>query len=136
MQRERERFELTTLVVIGTDCIGNCKSNYYTITTTTALKKICAAYIIMRTTSKVQVFWYQYDRYSNGKISENVIDCYDYFYKLWKCLTFNTRSLHLGQKLLFGSQVVRSWARAWCVLSQKRVVYTKLDIYSCCYLHM
>ena len=29
-------FELTTLVVIGTDCIGNYKSNYHTITTTTA----------------------------------------------------------------------------------------------------
>ena len=26
-----------TLLVIGTDCIGSCKSNYYTITTTTAL---------------------------------------------------------------------------------------------------
>jgi len=30
------RFELTTLVVIGTDCIGSCKSNYHTITATTA----------------------------------------------------------------------------------------------------
>jgi hypothetical protein len=32
------RFKLTTLVVIGTDCIGNCKSNYmyYPITATTA----------------------------------------------------------------------------------------------------
>jgi hypothetical protein len=29
-------FELTTLVVIGTDYIGSCKSNYHTITTTTA----------------------------------------------------------------------------------------------------
>ena len=28
-------FELTTLVVIGTDCIGSCKSNYLTIMTTT-----------------------------------------------------------------------------------------------------
>jgi hypothetical protein len=28
-------FELTTLVIIGTDCIGSCKSNYYTTTTTT-----------------------------------------------------------------------------------------------------
>ena len=27
-------FELTTLVLIGTDCIGSCKSNYHTITTT------------------------------------------------------------------------------------------------------
>ena len=30
-------FELTTLVVIGTDCIGSCKSNYHAITTTTSL---------------------------------------------------------------------------------------------------
>ena len=29
-------FELTTFVVIGTDCIGSCKSNYHTITATTA----------------------------------------------------------------------------------------------------
>jgi hypothetical protein len=28
--------ELTMLVVIGTNCIGSCKSNYHTITTTTA----------------------------------------------------------------------------------------------------
>jgi hypothetical protein len=28
-------FELTTLVVIDTDCTGSCKSNYHTITTTT-----------------------------------------------------------------------------------------------------
>jgi hypothetical protein len=26
------RFELTTSVVIGTDCIGSCESNYHTIT--------------------------------------------------------------------------------------------------------
>jgi hypothetical protein len=29
-------FKLTTLVVIGTDCIGKYKSNYHTIMTTTA----------------------------------------------------------------------------------------------------
>jgi hypothetical protein len=29
-------FELTTSVEIGTDCIGSCKSNYHTSTTTTA----------------------------------------------------------------------------------------------------
>ena len=28
------RFELTESVVIGTDCIGSCQSNYYTITAT------------------------------------------------------------------------------------------------------
>ena len=30
------KFELTTSVVIGTNCIGSCKSNYYTIMATTA----------------------------------------------------------------------------------------------------
>jgi hypothetical protein len=30
------RFELTTSVVIGTDCIGSCKSNYHTNTAMTA----------------------------------------------------------------------------------------------------
>jgi hypothetical protein len=28
-------FELTTLVVIGSDCIGSCQSNYHMMTTTT-----------------------------------------------------------------------------------------------------
>jgi hypothetical protein len=32
------RFKLTTVVVIGTDCTGSCKSNYHTITATTTLK--------------------------------------------------------------------------------------------------
>jgi hypothetical protein len=32
----RSRFELTTSVVIGTDCIGSCKSNYHTTTATMA----------------------------------------------------------------------------------------------------
>ena len=32
----RVGFELTMLVVIATDCIDSCKSNYHTITTTTA----------------------------------------------------------------------------------------------------
>jgi hypothetical protein len=33
--RDNESTELTS-VVIGTDCIGSCKSNYHTITSTTA----------------------------------------------------------------------------------------------------
>ena len=38
VQLVRVEFELTTLVVIGTDCTGSCKSNYQTITTMTALQ--------------------------------------------------------------------------------------------------
>jgi hypothetical protein len=33
---DKTGFELTTLVVIGTDCTGSSKSDYYTIMTTTA----------------------------------------------------------------------------------------------------
>jgi hypothetical protein len=29
-------FKLATVVVLGTDCVSNCKSNYHTITTTMA----------------------------------------------------------------------------------------------------
>ena len=32
--------ELTNLVVIDTDCICSCKSNYHTITTTTAISRL------------------------------------------------------------------------------------------------
>jgi hypothetical protein len=32
--RTKTRFELTTLVMIGTDCTDSCKSNYHMITTT------------------------------------------------------------------------------------------------------
>jgi hypothetical protein len=37
------RFELITSVVIGTDCIGSCKSNHHTITATTAPLDCCKA---------------------------------------------------------------------------------------------
>jgi hypothetical protein len=38
------RFELATSVVIGTDCIGSCKSNYHTITAMMAPAGICLLY--------------------------------------------------------------------------------------------
>jgi hypothetical protein len=44
-------FKLATLVVIGTDCIGSCKSNYHTITTRTdpvhILYQILIVYLYM-----------------------------------------------------------------------------------------
>ena len=41
-------FELTTLVVIGSDCTGSCKSNYHMITTTT-VRPIVKLYILFQT---------------------------------------------------------------------------------------
>jgi hypothetical protein len=39
------KFELTTSVVIGTDCICSCKSNYHMITATTAPIIKCVSYL-------------------------------------------------------------------------------------------
>ena len=55
-------FELTTLVVIGTDCKGSCKSNYHTITTTMSCK-------IYRTTVKSNVQWNPSNRTLNKRKS-------------------------------------------------------------------
>ena len=41
------RFELTTSVVIGTDCIDSCKSNYHTITATTALNEVWMRIVVL-----------------------------------------------------------------------------------------
>jgi hypothetical protein len=50
------RFELTTSVVIGTDCIGSCKSNYHTITATVYLYiDICYIYLWSSIHNWVQV---------------------------------------------------------------------------------
>ena len=43
------KFELTTSVVIGTDCIGSCKSNNHTITAMTAPPLLRSNIIIIST---------------------------------------------------------------------------------------
>ena len=50
-------FELTAFVVIGTDCIGRCISNYYTITTTIV---ICDGPLTLINTFYSQVLWLFY----------------------------------------------------------------------------
>ena len=47
------RFELTTLVVIGTDSIGSCKSNYHIITTTTVYLRNDNGFNVNMTESKI-----------------------------------------------------------------------------------
>ena len=49
----RAGFELTTLVVIGTDCISSCKFNYHTITTTTAPLKMYVP-LLMQSAIEIQ----------------------------------------------------------------------------------
>ena len=50
------RFEHTTSMVIGTDCICSCKSNYHTITATTAPKGEISRYIVQWKQSIQQTF--------------------------------------------------------------------------------
>jgi len=52
-------FELTTLVVIGTDCIGSFKSNYHTITTTMAPISVKRWQIIIVNTTKRKTMIFQ-----------------------------------------------------------------------------
>ena len=52
-------FELTTSVVIGTNCIGSCKSNYHTITAATAFKRFDRS--VHSLTASEQYFIYIHD---------------------------------------------------------------------------
>ena len=54
-------FDLTMLVTIATDCIGSCKSNDYTITTTTA------RIVFFRKTQTQIFFWWHNDIFSQNK---------------------------------------------------------------------
>jgi hypothetical protein len=62
------RFELTTSMVIGTDCIGSCKSNYHTTKTTMApITLWCSKVVWCCKVSSVLWFrnrWYDFIRSS------------------------------------------------------------------------
>jgi hypothetical protein len=62
-------FELTTLVVICTDCTDNCKSNYHAITATTALgsRQVIIAY--------VDAGQYYYIPYDSGTTGPKYLSC-------------------------------------------------------------
>ena len=53
-------FELSTLVVIGNDCIGSCKSNYHTITTTTTTALDLIDYQYMQCSLSFLAVWQKY----------------------------------------------------------------------------
>ena len=67
------RFELITSMVIGTDCIGSCKSNYHTITNTTApclsMSKWRAAVIFLHFFRGGYILIFQLQCYSKNIVS-------------------------------------------------------------------
>jgi hypothetical protein len=71
------RFELTTSVVIGTDCIGSCKSNYHTIMATTVpyLLNILKLYKARSSSEPESLTWSNFKNmayFSNLQISTKV----------------------------------------------------------------
>ena len=75
------RFELTTSVVIGTDCIGSCKSNYHTITTTTApTENITRTVIVWHRTTIKLLLLYIYTLIKDNVRSCVYLQCTLYFY--------------------------------------------------------
>jgi hypothetical protein len=55
-------FELTTLVVIDTDCTASCKSSYHTITTTTSTNTVYirhCIYLISKKICKIEMHVFQ-----------------------------------------------------------------------------
>ena len=80
-------FELIVPVVIDTDCIGSCKSNYHTITTTTApwndniilVESLYLHPVIKTNFVGTTRFWNNFIRYTQVKILEIQI-----ILKLWE----------------------------------------------------
>ena len=72
-------FEITTLVVIGTDCTGSCKSNYHTIMTTIAPTDIVFLYIkcldIITFLFNVGLTWHYYEMNEMVKFVAGYIFC-------------------------------------------------------------
>jgi hypothetical protein len=67
-------FELTTLVVIGIDCIGSGKSNYHTITTTTAPFHKCdlTKIALFKTGTNITLYLFQWKIYYKISIPDRI----------------------------------------------------------------
>jgi hypothetical protein len=83
----RVRFDLIALVVICTDCIGSCKSNYHTITTTTCKKRVInhglCNYLHSVVMASCHLFHcdhsFQQDTQNNAKRLSNTLIIYQHF---------------------------------------------------------
>ena len=84
-------FELTTLVVIATDCTGSCKSNYNTITTMMACLD---GYFFRVSTENLSCSLLTFYYYIN--LPDN---CTTVLYCItFHCWTFNTRTINIEER--------------------------------------
>ena len=77
-------FKLTTLVLIGTDCIGSYKSNYHAITTTTAPQLLSEINLkhelqMMNKTNFDLLWWLYWSTIKNRNPNEFLVEEYVFF---------------------------------------------------------
>jgi hypothetical protein len=91
------RFELTTLVVIGTDCTCSYKSNYHMITTTTAPTRMSGSPVsLLQQLSSPNLFSWLLYLYTVG---HDCIFCVNHHFQKFVSYTMTTRILWRGQLL-------------------------------------
>ena len=118
---KRAEFELTTLVVIGTDCIGSRKSNCHAITATTTLFLNFANMFVPK---------YQYHEYcySDSNISlQHLYKLYDfkntYFWIHHDCLLGKIYALHSSLVIYYDTYSVSEFHRFFSRMHFTDTVY-------------
>ena len=79
--RHEREFELTTSVVIGTNCTGSCRSNYHTITTTAVPLWVVVPAIV----------WYLVLTSTIAISALNTTSSFEFYSCLWR-LVFDTNT--------------------------------------------
>jgi hypothetical protein len=131
-------FEITILVVIGTDCTGSCKFNYHTITTMTAPEN----YLIMISSMNVALISGVLDTILCDKVCQwlatgqwfspgtpvssiNQTDRHDITEILLK-VTLNTTNLNLSQIIFIKVYIFTNYLL--CFFGFCRAIYKKIKI--------
>jgi hypothetical protein len=108
------RIKFTTLVVMGTDCIGSCKSNYHTIMTT-------SPHILL------EWIWPEYSdcfiRWDDNNVCF-VLDQHAYFANSLKQQSVGRHVAPLGNTITIPSQTVFVFSLQYCVLSREATYTT------------
>jgi hypothetical protein len=135
---EKTRRKFTSIVVIDTDCTGSCKSNYHTITTTTAPTILCNISSLMWMLSIIF--------FSNSCLRELKMLCYiTYIVLRVECSCYDHWSF-FHYFIVFALLVKNNYWHLWYVMSatntrldeEKSVFTTKifqLSLYSCIITH-
>ena len=112
------RFELTTSVVVGTDSIGNCKSNYNAITSTTTPHLLFEIFKIKLSfyVRVVQISFSIWNKIFDVRIGI-LLTCEKHLY-MYQSLDLGTPEAYMNQSL-FGSRLLS----LKCLFQARTVVY-------------